>query len=175
MSGYASWDDDDETPENETPKGLRKQIEELARKLGEANATITGLQTVNRSRTLADGLKDLGIANFEKVAKLVPTDVADKPDSLKSWIEEFKDVFAIQTSAPEAPANKPEAGAQTNPDLPPEQVQAFQRMQTADSSAGTTIPDLESQHLAQLQAAATAADGSFDKYIAILRGEVPLP
>ena len=151
MSGYTPWDEDDDTPENETPKGLRKQIEELARKLGEANATITGLQKVNRSRTVADGLKDLGVANFEKVARLVPTDVADKPESLKGWIEEFKDVFAIQTSAPEAPVadKEPEAGVQKT-DLPPEQVQAFQRMQTADSSAGTTVPDLESQHLAQL-------------------------
>lgn len=169
------WDDDDtdNNSNREEPRGLRKQVEELARKLSERDAIIADLQRTQRARSIADALKESGVRDPERVAKLVPADVADKPEALKTWMEEFKDFF-VPASGDQAPQNDGVAPTQQAPDLPREQVEALQRLQTADQSAGTTSPDLESVQLASLQAAYDAAaapgGGGFDRYIEILRG-----
>ncbi len=176
MSQY--WDDEDDAQQEPTPRGLRKQIEELTRKLNERDNAIAELQKVNRQRTIADGLSSLGVAHVDKIAKLVPSDVADSPDKLKGWVEEFKDIFAIQTTSASGATDQGQndsdsgAGANANPNLDADQIAAFNRMQTADASAGVTTPDMEQSQLAQLAAARDASGGDFDRYIAILRGEI---
>lgn len=172
MSGY-DWDDD----EQDTPKGMRKQLEEMSRKLSERDTQIAELMKGMRQRNVADALKDLGVTNSDKVSRLIPENVAEKPDALKAWLDEYKDIFvpASPPSPPEAPTNKDDesggAGGQSVPNLPAEQMAAFQRLQTADAAAGTSSPDLDSQHLAALATAREKSNGSFDRYIAILRGE----
>lgn len=167
------WDDEDDDQEQDnSAKSMRKQLEAMSAKLSERDAVIAELQKSNRQRTIADGLKDLGIPNVEKVARLIPSDVGDSPDKLKNWVEEYKDVFAPASVAQAAQAQPDEAATNVVEGLTAEQIQAYQRMQTADSSAGTTTPDMDSQQLSALVAARDAAGGSFDRYIAILRGEI---
>lgn len=180
MSEYGWYEQQQEqqVPEEETPKGMRKQIQDLASKLAERDAALAELQKESRQRNVMDALSGMGLPNPDKIARLVPADVAGNPENLKTWVEDYKDVFApssrpVETPSPEG--DKGDAGtAQAIANLPADQVAAFQRMQTADASAGNSAPDLESAHLAALIAARNAAvtsGGGVDDYIAILRGE----
>lgn len=175
MSEYGWYEQEqNQVPEEETPKGLRKQLSDLAAKLAERDAALAELQKESRQRNVMDALSQMGLPNPDKIARLVPSDVAEKPDALKTWVEDYKDVFVPTSPAGDASENTEGAEQKATPNLPADQVAAFQRMQTADASAGNSAPDLEAAQLAQLIAArnaALASGGGVDDYIAILRGE----
>lgn len=177
MSEYGWYEQEQQqgqVPEEETPKGMRKQIQDLAAKLAERDAALAELQKESRQRNVMDALSGMGLPNPEKIARLVPADVAGKPDALKTWVEDYKDVFAPTSTAGNTSDESGGTEQKGSVELPADQVAAFQRMQTADASAGNSAPDLESSHLAALIAARNAAvtsGGGVDDYIAILRGE----
>lgn len=164
---YEQNDDD-----QDGPSGLRKQLQELGKKLAERDNVIAELQKEQRQRTVSDTLKGFNLANPEKVAKLIPSEVAGDADKVKAWVAEFKDVLgfaqAVEASAPvesEAAVDEP-----ASPSLPADQVTALQRFQNA-ATAGSTAPDLEAQQAAQLASMAQAAGGDFDQFVSLLRGE----
>jgi hypothetical protein len=153
----------------EPAKGLRKQLEDLAAKLNERDAQIAELTKTVRTRTVIDTLTELKVPNAGKVAKLVPTEIAGDVEKVKGWVTEYGDVFAASASS-EASGQKPEADEQQSghPDVDAATIAGFQRTQTSEASAGSTTPDIEAQHAAQLTAMFQAANGSSDTFFSLL-------
>jgi hypothetical protein len=172
----SQWDNDDDfnEPQQPTGSGLRKQLEDALAKLNEQAKTNAELQKQLRARNVADVLSGLGVKDTAKFSKLVPQDAADDPEKVKAWVDEFRDVLnlapagqaATPTQEDEAPADEPAV-----PSIDPAQMEALQRLQNADASAGTTAPDLDGQTLSRLTAMHQAANGSPDSFFAALRGQ----
>lgn len=125
-------------PQGKEPqgKGLRAQLESvleekkaLEQKVQEANALL-------RERSIQDTLADLGVN--AKVAKFIPTDVADK-ESIKQWVTENADVFNIQVGGTEAVAPKA--------NVDPSAVASANRLNSLSSAAQSPskIQDIEAR------------------------------
>ncbi|GAA0936173.1 hypothetical protein GCM10009550_01750 [Actinocorallia libanotica] len=118
-------------------KDLRNQLKSKTKAEKELRERLATMESQYRQTALKDALRDAGVN--EKVAKLVPSDIA--PDKVGEWLEEYGDVLGVQKNA----TPEPTAPAQSQD---PE-VQAMQAMQmmTASGSAPTgdiTEADLSS-------------------------------
>ena len=72
---------------------------------------MSGLKSQTRQRTVKDVLQAKGLN--PKIAALIPHDIEPSDEALAKWVEEYGDVFGIQTSTEEKPAEKsPEVKAQ---------------------------------------------------------------
>ena len=134
MNEYGEYDDYEDEQSHQTaqagsdlPRDLRKQIADRNKRIKELEATLQERDAKHRETALKDAVRAAGLE--EKVAKLVPSDVA--PDKVGEWLEEYGDVLGVRKSAA---AQEPETPAQT---LDPE-VQQMQAMQTM--SASGSIP-----------------------------------
>ena len=75
-------------------KSLRKALKEANTKRAEAQAELDRRSKADRTRSLADVLKEKGVS--EKAAKYFPADVDPTPEAVDKWLDEDGDLFGFQ-------------------------------------------------------------------------------
>jgi len=177
MSADDIWEDDDNDNDQPTGSDLVKQ---LRKQLKEANASkkafeeeLKTLRPTVRANQLSKVLDKVGVDT--KYAELVPSDLEVSEENLKAWAEKFG--FVSQSSAPTdaSAATDTNSSAAANEDPTAAMAAQWSRIQNQASATGNTTPDVESQQLGMLQAAATAAKGNPDLYFEYLTGKTPIP
>jgi len=107
---YADDEEDDDTTTDVVGQ-LRKVNRSLEKRAKELEQELSGLKSQTRQRTVKDVLQAKGLN--PKIAALIPQDIEPSDEALAKWVEEYGDVFGIQTSTEEKPAEKsPEVKAQ---------------------------------------------------------------
>ena len=107
---YADDEEDDDTTTDVVGQ-LRKVNRSLEKRAKELEQELSGLKSQTRQRTVKDVLQAKGLN--PKIAALIPHDIEPSDEALLKWVEEYGDVFGIQTSTEEKPAEKsPEVKAQ---------------------------------------------------------------
>lgn len=171
------WDDDEDDDNSNLVKDLRKQLKAAKDARAEIEKELSTLRPQVRSNSLKGVLSELGVN--PKIAALLPSDLETNKDAVSKWLDEYGDVFNLKVAEPAASAavEKPaeQQGATGSTAITPELIAQWQRMQAGEAAQGTTTPDIETQQVARLGQAAAASGGSFDSFVALLRGEKPLP
>ena len=106
---YDDEEDDDTT--TDVVGQLRKVNRALEKRAKELEQELSGLKTQTRQRTVKDVLQAKGLN--PKIAAFIPQDIDSSEEEIVKWVNEYGDVFGIQTSSEEKPAEKsPEVKAQ---------------------------------------------------------------
>ena len=125
MSNYDYEDDDDITQDdspNDLVKQLRKASKQKDKELAELRSQFDSLSKGQRDRTIKDALTSRGIN--PKIASFIPQDIDPTEESVSKWLEDYADVFGIETSQTQTPNVNPADAA------------AYKRMtNSADSGA----------------------------------------
>jgi hypothetical protein len=125
MSNYDYEDDDDFTMEdssNDLVKQLRKASKQKDKELNELKAQFESLNKSQRERAIKDALASRGVNS--KIASFIPQDIDPTEESVSKWLEDYADVFGIETSQNQTPNVNPADAA------------AYKRMtNSADSGA----------------------------------------
>lgn len=104
-------DDEDNDTTTDVVGQLRKVNRTLEKRAKELEQELAGLKSQTRQRTVKDVLQAKGLN--PKIATLIPQDIEPTDDALVKWIEDYGDVFGVQTQTEEKPAEKsPEIKAQ---------------------------------------------------------------
>jgi len=124
MSNYDYEDDDDFTTEdtsNDLVKQLRKAAKQKDKELQELRAQFEGLNKAQRERAIKDALASRGVNS--KIASFIPQDIDPTEESVSKWLEDYADVFGIETGQ-----------TQATPNVNPNDAAAYKRMtNSADS------------------------------------------
>lgn len=140
MSENYDWDDDDFDMEDDVPqrttgddlvKKLRKADRAKEKRIKELEAQLNELTTKERKSLVQNVLSERGIN--PKIAAFIPADIDFTPEAINTWIEEYADVFGIQTQ------NNPEP---VNPQLA--------RLRQIDNAAAAASPALAESLLSQI-------------------------
>jgi hypothetical protein len=125
MSNYDYEDEDDITQDdspNDLVKQLRKASKQKDKELAELRSQFDSLSKGQRDRTIKDALTSRGIN--PKIASFIPQDIDPTEESVSKWLEDYADVFGIETSQTQTPNVNPADAA------------AYKRMtNSADSGA----------------------------------------
>jgi len=106
---YDDEEDDDTT--TDVVGQLRKVNRALEKRAKELEQELSGLKTQTRQRTVKDVLQAKGLN--PKIAAFIPQDIDSSEEEIIKWVNEYGDVFGIQTPSEEKPAEKsPEVKAQ---------------------------------------------------------------
>jgi hypothetical protein len=124
MSNYDYEDDDDFTTDdssNDLVKQLRKASKQKDKELNELRAQFESLSKGQRERAIKDALAARGVNG--KIAAFIPQDIDPTEESVSKWLEDYADVFGIETSQ-----------TQATPNVNPNDAAAYKRMtNSADS------------------------------------------
>ena len=124
MSNYDYEDDDDFTTDdssNDLVKQLRKASKQKDKELQELRAQFEGLNKAQRERAIKDALASRGVNS--KIASFIPQDIDPTEESVSKWLEDYADVFGIETGQ-----------TQATPNVNPNDAAAYKRMtNSADS------------------------------------------
>ena len=124
MSNYDYEDDDDfdtNDSSNDLVKQLRKAAKQKDKELQELRAQFDGLNKAQRERAIKDALASRGVNS--KIASFIPQDIDPTEESVSKWLEDYADVFGIETSQ-----------TQATPNVNPNDAAAYKRMtNSADS------------------------------------------
>jgi len=124
MSNYDYEDEDDITQDdspNDLVKQLRKAAKQKDKELQELRAQFEGLNKAQRERAIKDALASRGVNS--KIASFIPQDIDPTEESVSKWLEDYADVFGIETSQNQA-----------TPNVNPNDAAAYKRMtNSADS------------------------------------------
>lgn len=110
----------DTDTDTELVRTLRKALKDRDKEFKEIQAQLAERAKADRSRTLADVLKEKGVS--EKVAKLYPDNSDATPEAVDSWLAEFGDVFGIEqagTAADDATVDAARRIANASAGAPP--------------------------------------------------------
>jgi hypothetical protein len=111
MATNYEYDDEDDDTTTDVVGQLRKVNRALEKRAKELEQELSGLKTQTRQRTVKDVLQAKGLN--PKIAAFIPQDIDSSEDAITSWVNEYGDVFGIQTPSEEKPAQKsPEVVAQ---------------------------------------------------------------
>ena len=127
MSNYDYEDDDDFTTEdssNDLVKQLRKASKQKDKELNELKAQFESLNKAQRERAIKDALASRGVNS--KIASFIPQDIDPTEESVSKWLEDYADVFGIETSQ-----------TQATPNVNPNDAAAYKRM-TNSADSGTS-------------------------------------
>ena len=108
MSNYDYEDDDDFTMDdssNDLVKQLRKASKQKDKELNELRSQFESLSKGQRDRTIKDALASRGIN--PKIASFIPQDIDPTEESVSKWLEDYADVFGIETSQTQTPNVNP--------------------------------------------------------------------
>jgi len=106
---YDDEEDDDTT--TDVVGQLRKVNRALEKRAKELEQELSGLKTQTRQRTVKDVLQAKGLN--PKIAAFIPQEIDSSEEEIIKWVNEYGDVFGIQTSSEEKSAEKsPEVKAQ---------------------------------------------------------------
>jgi hypothetical protein len=124
MSNYDYEDDDDFTMDdssNDLVKQLRKASKQKDKELNELKAQFESLNKAQRERAIKDALASRGVNS--KIASFIPQDIDPTEESVSKWLEDYADVFGIETGQ-----------TQATPNVNPNDAAAYKRMtNSADS------------------------------------------
>ena len=124
MSNYEYEDDDDDFTQessNDLVKQLRKAAKQKDKELQELRAQFEGISKAQRERAIKDALAARGVNG--KIAAFIPQDIDPTEESVSKWLEDYADVFGIETSQ-----------TQATPNVNPNDAAAYKRMtNSADS------------------------------------------
>ena len=124
MSNYDYEDDDDITQDdssNDLVKQLRRASKQKDKELQELKAQFESLNKSQRERAIKDALAARGVNS--KIASFIPQDIDPTEESVSKWLEDYADVFGIETSQ-----------TQAQPNVNPNDAAAYKRMtNSADS------------------------------------------
>ena len=120
MSNYDYEDDDfeQEDTSNDLVKQLRKATKAKDKELAELKSQYENLAKANRERAIKDALASRGVNS--KIAAFIPQDIDPTEESVSKWLEDYADVFGVETQQ-----------TQTKPNVDPKQAAAYQRMTNA--------------------------------------------
>ena len=125
MSNYDYEDEDDITQDdspNDLVKQLRKASKQKDKELAELRSQFETLSKGQRERAIKDALAARGVNS--KIASFIPQDIDPTEESVSKWLEDYADVFGIETSQTQTPNVNPADAA------------AYKRMtNSADSGA----------------------------------------
>ena len=127
MSNYDYEDDDDITQDdspNDLVKQLRKASKQKDKELAELRSQFESLSKGQRERAIKDALAARGVNS--KIASFIPQDIDPTEESVSKWLEDYADVFGIETSQ-----------TQTQPNINPNDAAAYKRM-TNSADSGTS-------------------------------------
>ena len=127
MSNYDYEDDDDFTMDdssNDLVKQLRKASKQKDKELNELKAQFESLNKSQRERTIKDALAARGVNS--KIASFIPQDIDPTEESVSKWLEDYADVFGIETGQTQATHN-----------VNPNDAAAYKRM-TNSADSGTS-------------------------------------
>ena len=141
-----NYDDDDFLDEDFEPQDVVKQLRKvnrtLEKRLKELEAEATTLKSQTRQRTVKDVLAAKGVN--PKVAAFIPQDLDVSEDAVTNWLNEYGDVFGVNTQQAEEPAA-------ANPAL-----QAQKRINDVVSTG--TPPGVDEDSMAKILNAKSAAE-----------------
>ena len=123
MSNYDYEDDDFEMDSsgNDLVKQLRKATKAKDKELAELKAQFENLNKAQRDRAIKDALASRGVNG--KIAAFIPQDIDPTEESVSKWLEDYADVFGIETGQ-----------TQATPNINPNDAAAYKRMtNSADS------------------------------------------
>ena len=124
MSNYDYEDDDDfdtNDSTNDLVKQLRKASKQKDKELNELKAQFESLNKAQRERAIKDALASRGVNS--KIASFIPQDIDPTEESVSKWLEDYADVFGIESSQ-----------TQATPNVNPNDAAAYKRMtNSADS------------------------------------------
>jgi hypothetical protein len=104
-------DDEDNDTTTDVVGQLRKVNRTLEKRAKELEQELAGLKSQTRQRTVKDVLQAKGLN--PKIAAFIPQDIDSSEEEIIKWVNEYGDVFGIQTPSEEKPAEKsPEVKAQ---------------------------------------------------------------
>jgi hypothetical protein len=112
MSNYDYEDDDDFTMDdssNDLVKQLRKASKQKDKELNELKAQFESLNKAQRERAIKDALASRGVNS--KIASFIPQDIDPTEESVSKWLEDYADVFGIETSQTQTPNVNPNDAA----------------------------------------------------------------
>jgi hypothetical protein len=127
MSNYDYEDDDDITQDdssNDLVKQLRRASKQKDKELQELKAQFESLNKAQRERAIKDALASRGVNS--KIASFIPQDIDPTEESVSKWLEDYADVFGIETSQ-----------TQATPNVNPTDAAAYKRM-TNSADSGTS-------------------------------------
>ena len=111
MATNYEYDDEDDDTTTDVVSQLRKVNRALEKRAKELEQELSGLKTQTRQRTVKDVLQAKGLN--PKIAAFIPQDIDSSEEEIIKWVNEYGDVFGIQTPSEEKPAEKsPEVKAQ---------------------------------------------------------------
>jgi predicted ATP-dependent endonuclease of OLD family len=117
MSNYDYEDDDFDTDSsgNDLVKQLRKATKQKDKELSELKAQFESLNKAQRERAIKDALASRGVNS--KIAAFIPQDIDPTEESVSKWLEDYSDVFGIETNQ-----------TQATPNVNPADAAAYKRM-----------------------------------------------
>jgi hypothetical protein len=111
MATNYEYDDEDDDTTTDVVSQLRKVNRALEKRAKELEQELSGLKTQTRQRTVKDVLQAKGLN--PKIAAFIPQDIDTSEEAINQWVNEYGDVFGIQTPSEEKPVQKsPEVLAQ---------------------------------------------------------------
>jgi hypothetical protein len=108
---YDDEDDDMFEESGDVVKQLRKVNRTLEKRLKELETEASSLKNQTRQRTVKDVLSAKGIN--PKVAAFIPQDIDITEDAISGWLNEYGDVFGVQTQATEAEQTRADVSTQS--------------------------------------------------------------
>ncbi len=97
-------DDEDNDTTTDVVSQLRKVNRTLEKRAKELEQELAGLKTQTRQRTVKDVLQAKGLN--PKIAAFIPQDIDSSEEAITTWVNEYGDVFGIQTQSEEKPVQK---------------------------------------------------------------------
>ena len=127
MSNY-DYEDEDDITQDDSPNDLVKQLRKASKtkdkELQELRSQFDSLNKSQRERAIKDALAARGVNS--KIASFIPQDIDPTEESVSKWLEEYADVFGIETSQ-----------TQATPNVNPADAAAYKRM-TNSADSGTS-------------------------------------
>jgi uncharacterized protein YgfB (UPF0149 family) len=142
MATNYEYDDEDDDTTTDVVGQLRKVNRALEKRAKELEQELSGLKTQTRQRTVKDVLQAKGLN--PKIAAFIPQDIDSSEEAITTWVNEYGDVFGIQTPSEEKPAAKSS------------EVMAQARINNI--AATGTAPDVDEDAFAKIAAAKTRED-----------------
>jgi len=131
------FEDSSSNQNNDLVKQLRKAAKQKDKELQELRAQFEGVSKAQRERAIKDVLEARGIN--KKISAFIPQDIDPTEESLSKWLDDYGDVFGIESQ---------ESNQNT---VDPAQAAAYKKMNNAVESGLT--PDSGDDVLRKLMSA----------------------
>jgi hypothetical protein len=131
------FEDSSSNQNNDLVKQLRKAAKQKDKELQELRAQFEGVSKAQRERAIKDVLEARGVN--KKISAFIPQDIDPTEESLSKWLDDYGDVFGIQSQESNQNA------------VDPAQAAAYKKMNNAVESGLT--PDSGDDVLRKLMSA----------------------